>query len=422
MKVLIVNETDTEGGAARAAYRLHRALLERGVDSQMLVQSRFLDDFTVLGPHSKMQKVLGKLRPIFDNLPVYRYKDRTKTLFSPAWLPFSSIVERINALSPDVVHLHWIAGGMMRIEDLARIKAPIVWSLHDDWGFTGGCHIKWECQRYQQACGACPRLGSLKENDLSRKIFLRKQKTFAKIQNLTVIGLSRWLADCAKESTLFKTFNIINLPNLLNTEVYSPFDKCQARSLLNLPQDKKLILFGALSATSDINKGFKEFTNTLLQIDAENNELVVFGSNQPKTPQGFKQKAHYLGRLHDDVSLRVLYAAADVMVVPSLQENLSNAIMESLSCGTSVVAFDVGGNSDLVEHRNNGYLAKPYDTADFAQGIEWILNHPKPAELAHRAREKVLADFDSRIVAPKYIALYEQVLHGNAGLVNKRRI
>lgn len=410
MRVLIINESDNEGGAARAAYRLHQALLESGVDSVMIVQSKLLDDFTVLGPQNKIIKVIGKIRPIIDNLPVRFYKDRTRTLFSPAWLPFSLITDNINALNPDVVHLHWVTGGLLRIEDLAKIKAPVVWSLHDDWGFTGGCHIKWECNRYQQACGQCPRLGSLKENDLSRRIFSRKQKTFAKIQDLTVIGLSRWLTDCANQSTLLKKFNVINLPNLLNINLFAPFDKQHARALFNLPLDKKLILFGALSATSDINKGYKELTESLLHIDTENTELVVFGSGQPKISQGFKQKAHYLGRLYDDVSLRILYAAADVMVVPSLQENLSNAIMESLACATPVVAFNIGGNSDMIEHLTNGYLAIPYDTTDLANGIEWVLNNPGYEVLCLNARKKVVTEFDSKIVALKYIELYSSLI------------
>ena len=160
MKILIVNTSDIQGGAARAAYRLHQALLTEGVDSQMLVQSQSSDDFTVIGPQTKVQKALGKLRPTLDSLPVHRYKDRTKTLFSPSWLPFSSIVERINSINPDVVHLHWIAGGMIRIEDLPKIKAPIVWSLHDMWAFTGGCHYDEECGAYQKQCGTCPVLGS----------------------------------------------------------------------------------------------------------------------------------------------------------------------------------------------------------------------------------------------------------------------
>jgi glycosyltransferase involved in cell wall biosynthesis len=386
--------------------------MAQGVDSQMLVQSKSSDDYTVTGPQSKIQKAMGKLRPHLDSLPVRFYQNRTKTLFSPSWLPFSNIVEQINAINPDVVHLHWIAGGMMRIEDIAKIKAPVVWSLHDNWAFTGGCHIMWECDKYKQTCGTCPRLASAKENDLSRKIYNRKQQTFAKLPNMKIVGLSNWLANCARESSLFKNHEVVCLPNPINVDTYAPFDKKQARNLFNLPQDKKLIAFGAMSATSDINKGFKELSQALELLDSENTELVVFGSSQPQTPQGFKQKAHYLGHLHDDVSLRVLYSAADVMVVPSLQENLSNAIMESLACGTPVVGFDIGGNSDLIVHQKTGYLAQPFSETDLAAGIDWVLNAPNYPELCQNAREKVLREFDSKVVAAKYIELYESVVRG----------
>jgi glycosyltransferase involved in cell wall biosynthesis len=138
--------------------------------------------------------------------------------------------------------------------------------------------------------------------------------------------------------------------------------------------------------------------------------LVVFGGSKPEIQQDFKLKAHYLGQLHDDVTLRALYSAADVMVAPSLQENLSNAVMESLACGTPVVSFDIGGNGDMVEHQRNGYLAKPYDTSDLATGIEWILNAKNYQELSTKARGKVLSEFDSDVVAKQYIQLYESVL------------
>jgi len=301
---------------------------------------------------------------------------------------------------------------MLRIEDFAKIKAPIVWSLHDDWGFTGGCHIKWECERYKQACGTCPHLGSTKKNDLSRKVFLRKQKTFSRIQNLTVIGISRWLTECARQSTLFKARNVVNLPNLLNTETFASFDKQQARALLNLPRGKKLVLFGAMGATSDVNKGFKELAEALSQVDADNTELVVFGSSQPKKSQGFKQKAHYLGQLHDDVSLRVLYSAADVMVVPSLQEAFGQTASESMACGTPVVAFAATGLLDIIDHQITGYLAKPFDTGELAQGIEWVLSASNYQKLSQNAREKVLREFDSRVVAKKYIDLYNKIIKG----------
>ncbi|MBD3789206.1 MAG: glycosyltransferase family 4 protein [Campylobacterales bacterium] len=412
MKILIVNTSDINGGAARAAYRLHQALLSQGVDSQMLVQSKSSDDYTVIDPKTKIEKALGKLRPTLDSLPLRFYKERTKTLFSPSWLPFSGIVDKINEINPDIVHLHWICGGMMSVEDIARIKASIVWSLHDMWAFTGGCHYDEECGGYRQNCGNCKVLQSDTENDLSRKVFGRKQKTFARKTDMTIVGLSRWLNECSQNSTLLKDKKHINLPNPIDTGLFKPFDKQKARELWNLSQDKKLVLFGAISATGDPRKGFKELSEALFTLNDQNIEFVVFGSSEPKEPFDFGFKTHYLGHLHDDISLVTLYSAVDVMVVPSLQENLSNAIMESLACGTPVTGFDIGGNRDMIEDRINGYLAKPYDTDDLAKGIEWILNHPAYEELCQKAREKVLKEFDSQIVAQKYIELYKDVLNG----------
>jgi glycosyltransferase involved in cell wall biosynthesis len=412
MKVLIVNTSDIQGGAARAAYRLHKSLLDQDIDSQMLVKSKSSDDFTVIAETSRLRKGLDKLRPAVDSLPIRFYKERTKTLFSPSWFGFSNIVDKINEINPDIVHLHWICGGMMTFKGISRIKAPIVWSLHDMWAFTGGCHYDEECGAYQKQCGTCPVLGSNKLQDLSRKVWLRKQANFGKIANLNIIGLSRWLADCAKQSSLFQDAPVFNLPNPIDTSTFAPFDKQQARALLNLPQDKNLVLFGAMGAISDPRKGFKELTEALTHLDADNNELVVFGSSHPKTSQGFKQKAHYLGQLHDDVSLRVLYSAADVMIVPSLQENLSNAIMESLACGTPIVGFAIGGNSDLIVHQITGYLAKPYSATDLAQGIEWVMNASNYQEISQNSREKVLREFDSQVVAKKYIDLYNKIIKG----------
>ena len=411
MKILIVNTSDINGGAARAAYRLHKALLSSGVDSQMLVQNKTSDDYTVLNENKKVNKYLNKLRPILDSLSVRFYKNRTKTLFSPSFLPFSNIVDRINEINPDIVHLHWICGGMMTIEDIGKIKSPIVWSLHDNWAFTGGCHIMWECEKYKETCEACPRLGSDKKNDLSYKVFQRKQKTFASKKDITIVGLSKWLNECSKSSTLLKDKNHINLPNPIDTNIFKPFDKDKSRELWSLPKDKKLVLFGAMSATSDINKGFKELSDALSKLEKTDDvEFVVFGSSKPQNAPNLGFKTHYLGSLHDDVSLVTLYSSVDVMIVPSLQENLSNAIMESLSCGTPVVGFDVGGNSDMIEHKDTGYLAKPFDATDLKDGIEWVLNNPNYDELCVNARKKVLKEFDSVVVAKRYMEFYEEII------------
>ena len=410
MKILILSTLDIQGGGSKAAYRLHKALLNSGVDSQMLVQSKSSDDYTVSGASAKVQKGLAILRPTIDSLPVRRYKNRSKTLFSPSWLGFSNIVEKINDINPDIVHLHWISGGMMRVEDIARIKAPIVWSLHDMWAFTGGCHYNEECEGYKKSCGNCKVLGSSKESDLSRKIFKRKQKAFASKKDMTIVGLSNWLNECSKSSTLLKDKNHRNLPNPVNTNTFKPFDKEKARELWSFPKDKKLVLFGAMKARSDPRKGFKELSDALGKLTSQDIELVVFGSSKPQDAPNFGFKTHYLGTLADDVSLVTLYSAVDVMVVSSLQENLSNAIMESLSCGTPVVGFDIGGNSDMIEHRQMGYLAKPFDTTELKDGIEWIQNTSSYDELCENAREKVVKEFDSKVVAQKYIELYKETL------------
>lgn len=155
----------------------------------------------------------------------------------------------------------------------------------------------------------------------------------------------------------------------------------------------------------------KKPSESLDKLQNENIEFVVLGTTKPQNSPNLGFKTHYLGSLHDDISLVTLYSAVDAMIVPSLQENLSNAIMESLSCGTPVVAFDIGGNNDMIEHKLNGYLAKPFDTTDLKDGIKWVLNTPNYEEISVNAREKVLKEFDSKIVAQKYIDLYNKVLN-----------
>ncbi|APC91346.1 MULTISPECIES: glycosyltransferase family 4 protein [Francisella] len=411
MKILIVNTSDIQGGAARAAYRLHRSLLDANIDSQMLVQSKASDDYTVITENSRLRKYINKLRPIIDGLPVRKYKNRTKTLFSSSWFGFNNIATKINKINPDIIHLHWVNGGMLKIEDIARIKAPIVWSLHDMWAFTGGCHYDEECQGFLKGCGNCKVLRSSSQNDLSKKVFKRKQKTFNIKKDITIIGLSSWLNECSKNSTLLKTKIHINLPNPIDTDIFKPFDKDKARELWNLSTGKKLVLFGAMSATSDPRKGLKELNEGMTKMQQSKDiELVVLGSTKPQNAPNLGFKTHYLGSLADDVSLVTLYSAVDVTVVPSLQENLSNTIMESLSCGTPVVAFDIGGNNDMIDHKKNGYLAKPFDSQDLANGIEWILANDNYVSLCKNARYKVLRDFDSKVIAKKYIQLYKETL------------
>lgn len=412
MKILTINYSDINGGAAIAAYRLHRALLAAGHDALMLVQVKETDDPTVIGPKSKFGKLKGMLRPEIDKYIINRYKNRSHTLFSPGWLPFSHITEIIEDINPDIVHFHWVANAFFPIKDFAKIKKPVVWSLHDMWAFTGGCHYDEECGKYQDACGSCPVLNTQKKKDLSYRLLKKKKHSYAGIRNLTIVGLSKWMAESAKSSYLFKDRKVVNIPNTIDTKVIRPIDSITARQLLRLPQGKKLVLFGAMNATSDPRKGFKELTAALSVLNEPNMELVIFGSSKPAEGSPFSFPAYYMGKIRDELTMQLLYSAANVVVVPSLQENLSNVIVESLACGTPVVGFDIGGNGDMIVHQHTGFLAKPFDPESLADGIYWAIHHLLDNQISINAREKAVKTFDRSVVVPQYVALYEEILKG----------
>ncbi len=412
MKILHVNTSDISGGAARAAYRIHKGLQGIGIESEMLVQSKSSDDKTVIGPDRIIKKGFAMLRPTLDSACKKMFSGNSKTIFSPAMLPFSGIPSQIQAIAQDVVHLHWICGGLVQIKELKQIDNPLIWTLHDMWAFTGGCHYSDGCGRFQQDCGNCPQLNRSSKNDLSWSILKRKKEAWAKL-DITIVTPSKWLAECAKKSSLFKNRRIEVIQYLLNLNLFNPIDKTTARNIWDLPINKKLILFGAMSATSDYRKGFDLLYEGVKQLDAKwsgNAELVVLGSSEPENPPDFGLPVHYLGRLHDDVSLSLLYSAVDVMVTPSRQDNLPNTVVESLACGTPVVAFDIGGMPDMIEHRINGYLAKPFDIKDLAAGINWVLSDEnRHNELCINAREKAVACFDIEKIANQYKRLYQEI-------------
>ena len=242
-------------------------------------------------------------------------------------------------------------------------------------------------------------------------------RTYKKLTNLTINGLSRWIAQCAKDSALFKDKPIINLPNPINTQTYAPIEKHIARTLLHLTQPKKLIAFGAIGGTSIDRKGFKELTIALQCLDDSLKakcEIIIFGGY---TEPLDTITTHNLGFIHDDNTLSLAYNACDVFVTPSLAENLSNAIMESLSCGTPVVGFDIGGNADMITHKYNGYLATQGDSLDLASGIEWVLNLDSSAytTLSLHARQSAIENFSSKKVAMQYIQAYKKIYKSQMG-------
>jgi glycosyltransferase involved in cell wall biosynthesis len=413
MKILHISTQDIGGGAARATYRLHKGLKNIGLNSQMLVQEKLSDDKTVFAPKTRLSQGIARAKLTFEALPLKLYPRRSQTTFFTQWLP-DRVIPQVAQINPDIINLHWVSAAFMQIETIGKLKQPLVWTLHDSWGFTGGCNVIGECDRYKQSCGACPQLNSEKNGDLSRWVWQRKAKAWKDL-NLTLVCPSSWLASCASSSSLFQNSRIEVIPHGLDIHKFQPKNQGFSREALNLPQDKKLILFGALHVTSDRNKGFHLLQAALQELSKsaqkDDWEIVIFGTSQPENPPELGFKTHYLGHLHDDLSLATAYSAADVMLVPSLQESFGQTASESLACGTPVVAFNATGLKDIVDHQQNGYLAKPYEVEDFAKGISWVLeDEQRLQKLSFYAREKVEREFTMELQAHRYSSLFREIL------------
>lgn len=421
IKTLLLSTSDIKDGAARAAYRLHTGLNKIQVDSQILSQVKYSQDLKVIGARetSGIGQAKTGLRLILDQLPLKLYAKKEKQRFSANWLS-DKVNSQITQLNPDIINLHWVNAGFLQIETLAKFNKPIVWTLHDMWAFTGGCHYNQECNKYTKSCGACPQLSSNKDWDLSRWVWGRKQKAWQNL-NLTIVTPSKWLADCAKASSLFKNKRVEVIPYGLDTDIFKPIERKTARELLKLPQDKQLVLFLSLQATSDKRKGFQLLQPALQKLSIGNwqdrIELVVVGASKPEKDLNLGFKSHYLGTLTDDLMLALAYSAVDVFVAPSVQDNLPNTVLEAIACGTPCVAFNIGGMPDMLEHQQNGYIAKPYEIDDLVEGIMWILeNQERYQKLAHRAREKAEQKFALKIQADRYKSLFTEILELNSFL------
>lgn len=413
-RVIHVNTSDQYGGAARAAYRLHSGLRNAGLDSRMFVQDKSSSDHNVYSSVTKLGKLAAKIRLHIDQIPVNFLQRLHGQLFSPAIVPGRAI-SKIKDHQADIVHLHWLANGFIKIEPLKYFRGgPVIWTLHDLWAFTGGCHYPFTCTRYEECCGRCPVLESTKEYDLSRWVWNRKNKILKKL-DLTIVTPSRWMGERARKSSLFKSTRIEVIPNGIDTQLYKPLNQDFCREVLSLPKDKKIIMFGAISSTTDTRKGFDYLIAALRQIakTSYKDELVavVIGGNAPIEPIDIGLDIKFLGHLHDDTSLAVAYSASDVFVAPSKEENLANTVMEAMACGVPCVAFDIGGMPDMIEHQQTGYLAKPYEVEDLAEGMLWVVtDRERKRRLSSFSRQKIEEGFSEKCCAERHISLYEELL------------
>lgn len=415
IKVLAVSFSDNGGGAANAAFRIHNGVnsLPCGIYSQMFVKEKQTNGEDVLSlssflPHHFLYRAFDwfalKIKNKIQHAQWNRYPYQEPLFMSD--LRSTRLGGALEKLEYDVLHLHWINKRFIDLEKLPKNK-PIIWTLHDSWPFTGVCHVPYDCRGYEKDCGRCPMLHSDNPKDLSHEVWSGKKKAYKQL-NLHIVTPSRWLADCARKSSLLKDCDIRVIPNCIDTDVFCPENKVEACKLLGLDSSKRYILYGAVNALTDPNKGYGYLRDAIQKQNwPDDLELIVIGAD--KDLDDIKNiPTHYFGYIGGD-RLVAAYRAADVMVVPSLSENLSCAIMESLSCATPVCCFNIGGNGDMVEHHVNGYLAKEKDAEDLGKGILWCLENNSDNHLGKAARESVIHKYSIPVVAKQYAELYEEV-------------
>lgn len=359
MKIVIVSKTDIEGGAGRAAYRLHRALLGLGHDSKMLVISKKSSDSTVIRA-PKQIIIKNKIYNFFERLILKLFR-----INAPGPLSFnffnSGLAKYINSLNPDVINLHWIHDSMMSISEVVKLEAPVAWTLHDMWVGLGLEHYG----RLISEEGKSSFYFEYSANNFLDKIVRSYKKNKLSKKKILFITPSKWLMDQINQSLELKNKNIEAINNCVPLNVYKPFSKKECREILDLPQDKKIILYGAVNPYGDSRKGYKYLIEVIGKISKTHKKdkiiCVTFGGN-PGISVVHGVTTISVGSLSDDQSLSLYYNAADVFIMSSEQENLANTLVEAASCGIPSVCFDVGGNSEVVSNGVNGFTVEAFNT------------------------------------------------------------
>lgn len=417
MRVLIVNTSEKTGGAAVAANRLMDALNNNGVKAKMLVRDKITEDITVASlPHSP----LLQWRFLWERWCIFWHLHFSK---HHLWeIDTASVGNDITKLrefqEADVIHLSWINQGMLSLKMIRKIiksGKPIVWTMHDLWPATGICHYARGCNRYCSSCGMCPLLphkGS--KNDLSAKIFRRKKAVYHD-GNIHFVACSKWLEKQAKRSALFMGQRITNVPNPIDTHVFCKQDQQEARLAVELPADKRLILFVSQRVT-DERKGMAYFVDAIARLVAahpemkDNTAVAILGGHSEEVASRLALPAYPLGYMSDERKIVQVYNAVDAFVLPSLEDNLPNTIMEAMACGVPCVGFRVGGIPEMIDHQRNGYVAAYRDVDDLMLGIHWVLDEADKQTLARECIYKVSHNYSQHAVALRYIEIYNEAM------------
>ena len=423
MKILHLSTADNGGGASRSAYRLHNGLRRSGQDSRMYVLEKYTSDPWVTqfqSSRGRIAWIARNARRLRLNLSLRRYARTSppeRTFFSEDRTPFYEDACR-QMPQTDLINLHWLAGFL----DLGAFfgwlppSMPLVWTLHDMASFTGGCCHAMGCDRFTQQCGACPQLGSSDEGDLTRDVWRRKQKYYSSLEpsRFHIVTPSGWLGGEVKRSPLLSRFPRSVIPYALDLEVFKPRDRRFSREVLGIPQEAKVILFVSNGLHVHL-KGFKHLIGALEGMDPTSGLfLLCLGFGSPPELQRFPHS--HITSMNDDRSLSMVYSAADVFVLPSLADNLPNTMLESLACGTPVVAFAAGGIPDAVRPGVTGLLAKTGESAELRSAmLELLSNDSKRAEMSANCRRIALAEYDLSVQTRRYVQMYTEMLRQRAG-------
>jgi glycosyltransferase involved in cell wall biosynthesis len=420
LKVVHLNTYDGNGGAGRGCMRLNRALLSQNIDSKIIVHYKFGKNPLIRTFNSNLiQRSYTAATIILERILAKRYlKPLQRTPFSFAWFG-RSVIHHPDVKNADIIHLHWINHGFLdpkHIAEITKLNKPVVWTFHDSNAFTGGCHVRYTCDHYKRQCGNCPLLINASDNDISHQIWKQKHKAY-EVLDFAIAAPSSWMQASVKMSSLMQGKAVHKIPNTLETDIFKPANKKQAKEKAGLPINKFIFLSGFMPSRKDLHKGTQyllesmELLKQRLGAAADHVELVVFGNRGTEGVPDFPFKTSFLGTINNDEQLAQYYAAADAFLIPSLEDNLPYTVMESLACGTPVIAFTTGGIPDMVQHEYNGYLATYRSAESFADGMEWIIKHPDSAQVQQQARQTVMDTFSEEVIAKKHIALYESLLN-----------
>jgi len=421
MKITLINISDSGGGAPVASMRLLKALLSEGVDAKFLVQKKNSSQDEVISIEKNFwDGIKSKFNFLYERLSFIFFHEKDKSVrfaFSTA-NSGTSIAKEPAVLQADILHLHWTNSGFLSINDLKELvdlQKPIVWTLHDMWAFTGGCHYAGDCDHFMVRCGNCFFLKNPAPKDLSYKGWLRKEKLYSNADNVTFVTCSGWLKNIAQKSALLKNRPIFNIPNPIDVTVYKPYNKLDARKKWNININTKIILFGAANI-NDRRKGIMYLVEALQLLKTkfeptQTYEVVIFGKNNQFDTSQLPFKVYELSTISSPAALAELYSLANVFLMPSIEDNLPNTVMESLACGTPVVAFNTGGLPEMVDHKQNGYLANYKSAEDLANGIFQIINSENEEQLLAACRNKVLNSFTNSNVANQYLKIYKSLLN-----------